>query len=105
MSEHSPGPWHFVDDTERRWLQASDGSTIYHLDDYGNKLPNEANACLIAAAPELLHALQMVRDANRDEPHIPPVALATIERAIVKATAVAVAERETGDDAPKGGWR
>jgi hypothetical protein len=27
-------------------------------------------------------AMEMVRDANRDEPHIPPVALDTIEQAI-----------------------
>jgi hypothetical protein len=30
----------------------------------------------------VLTALEMVRDANRDEPHIPPTALATIEHAI-----------------------
>jgi hypothetical protein len=30
----------------------------------------------------VLSALEMVRDANRDEPHIPPTALATIEQAI-----------------------
>lgn len=33
----------------------------------------------------MLHALHMVRDANRDEPHIPPTALAVIEAAIAKA--------------------
>lgn len=44
-----------------------------------------SNANLIAAAPEMLHALEMVRDANRDEPHIPLIALATIEAAIAKA--------------------
>ena len=31
----------------------------------------------------MLHALEMVRDANRDDPHIPPIALATIEVAAV----------------------
>jgi hypothetical protein len=34
---------------------------------------------------EMLAALEMVRDANRDEPHIPPTALAAIEAAIAKA--------------------
>ena len=29
-----------------------------------------------------LHALEMIRDANRDEPHIPATALATVEQAI-----------------------
>lgn len=30
----------------------------------------------------LVHALEMVRDANRDDPHIPPIALATIDAAL-----------------------
>ncbi len=34
---------------------------------------------------ELLHALEMVRDANCDDPHIPPSALACINAAIAKA--------------------
>lgn len=40
-------------------------------------------AVLIA---EMLHALEMVRDANRTDPHIPSIALACIEEAIAKAT-------------------
>lgn len=40
---------------------------------------------LFAAAPELLRALEMVRDANRDDPHIPEPALRSIEAAIAKA--------------------
>lgn len=41
---------------------------------------------LIKAAPDMLHALEMVRDANLEDPHIPSAALATIEAAIAKAT-------------------
>lgn len=41
---------------------------------------------LRAVIAEMLHALEMVRDANRDDPHIPPAALACIEAAIAKAT-------------------
>jgi len=33
----------------------------------------------------MLHALQMVWDANLTDPHIPPIALATIKASIAKA--------------------
>ncbi len=53
----------------------------------------QANARLWAAAPELLDALIMVRDADNDVKSdggdgIPPVARASIDRAIAKATGV-----------------
>lgn len=42
-------------------------------------------ARLRAVNAEMLHALEMVRDANRDEPHIPQPALDCINAAITKA--------------------
>lgn len=50
-----------------------------------------ANARLIAAAPDLLEALEMVRDADEDAkrdglPTIPATARARIDAAIAKAT-------------------
>jgi hypothetical protein len=57
------------------------------------KAETDANARLIAAAPELLEALRMVRDAD-DDCHkdglstMPPAARATIDAAIAKATEV-----------------
>jgi hypothetical protein len=50
----------------------------------------EANARLIAAAPDLLEALEMVRDADNDRAAdkmetIPDIARAKIDRAIAKA--------------------
>ncbi len=33
-------------------------------------------------ADSMRHALEMVRDANKSDPHIPPTALATIEAAL-----------------------
>jgi hypothetical protein len=52
---HTPGPWTFHEHAHF-WLDGADGSTIFHLDDYGNTCPHkdDANARLIAAAPELL---------------------------------------------------
>ena len=61
---HTPGPWH-----------VKNGSSIYasnryiglalsgHL--YGNDLPQEANARLMAAAPELLEALKELSQHTR----------------------------------------
>ena len=50
-----------------------------------------ATARLISAAPDLLHALEMVRDADNDCVRdglqtIPPIARKTIDDAIAKAT-------------------
>lgn len=55
--------------------------------------PSEADARLIAAAPELLEALIMVRDADEDckadgLPSIPPAARTKIDAAIAKANGV-----------------
>ena len=60
---HTPGPWEFGKD--RRWLfrdnLKSDGvfssSTILKIDDDAFR-PNDADARLIAAAPDLLEALE-----------------------------------------------
>lgn len=76
---HAPGPWHV---TNYPYAIDVDCATYTVACDVNN----EHDARLVAAAPDLLHALEMVRDANKDEPHIPPIALATIEAAIAKAT-------------------
>lgn len=60
-------------------------------DDVDGPSLSYANAHLIAAAPELLHALTMVRDADNDckadgLPTIPEAARRTIDSAIAKAT-------------------
>ncbi len=97
MTEFTPGPWYLerrgagsiVCASRARLREMSPGLTCLDVvarTDWGHGEEDEANARLIASAPDLLHALQMVRDANRDEPHIPPTALATIEAAIAKAT-------------------
>lgn len=95
-ASHTPGPWHlssdpYDDGTPYFQIVAGDGFFGDVVEPRGfklNEIMTEADARLIAAAPDLLHALEMVRDANRDDPHIPQIALATIEAAIAKATGV-----------------
>ena len=76
MSGHTPGPWQQRDDmTSEGWVTIignvdgeidADGCTFHSYDviavcedEYGERLPNvSANARLIAAAPELLEALE-----------------------------------------------
>lgn len=64
MNEHTPGPWHWDDgeDEDMPKLMAPSGEVC----NFGNceqyyptegLPPNAADACLIAAAPELLEAL------------------------------------------------
>ena len=70
MSNHTPGPWKVVDRTAFR-RGASDAR--WEIDDAEGKHQfwialaiNEADARLVAAAPDLLGALEMVRDADED---------------------------------------
>ena len=95
-AKHTPGPWRATMGTS----QMSDpGTTIYHqgrwgvysdADSHGDQ---EADARLIAAAPELLEALKHCEDVfmrheiNRvDGEQISELALSVIRAAIAKAT-------------------
>jgi hypothetical protein len=113
MSEatHTPGPWS-VGFTEYDLVCADDGDSaipypavsivadredgfnsknVASVDlDLEDKAEADANARLISAAPDLLEALEMVRDADEDckkdgHPTIPPAARLKIDRAIAKA--------------------
>ena len=93
---HTAGPWRWFDLQPRNhWagiaVVARDPDAREHERDIAT-LPkgSEANARLIAAAPALLEALVMVRDADDDcardgLPTIPPAARARIDAAIAKA--------------------
>ena len=67
MSKHTPGPW-TVDRTSKGWEVLPppevDGGVAFVFD-HGNTEDN-ANACLIAAAPELLEALKLFADGSCD---------------------------------------
>lgn len=88
----TPRPWR----TKGRTIMNADGIKIATATIHSggkNFKPDEiaeANARLIAAAPDLLHALIMVRDADNDchkdgLQTIPPVARHCIDAAIAKA--------------------
>ncbi len=106
-AEHTPGPWvlrdrvyitRASDDTvEIAEILTSDG---LHGDEPIDSV-SFADACLIAAAPDLLAALVMVRDADDDAgrdglPRIPSLARASIDAAIARATGGTV-DRRTVD--------
>lgn len=107
MSEFkgTPGPWQ----TDRNNCHAGQIATIHHclnndwVEIWSPDWPDdedvqEANAHLIAAAPDLLEALVMVRDADDDSgkdglPRIPGAARSKIDRAIAKALNTNTTER------------
>ena len=90
MTKHTPGPWHTTKPIESNgyvWVDPSDGC----CGDVATAWPThqgsaEANANLIAAAPELLEALEAAR---RKIEWILPVewdVMRQIDAAIAKAT-------------------
>ena len=104
--KHTPGPWQFnaagyvgPSDIagEERWKSGHDviAQTIPIPYPYGYKRPraeNIANACLIAAAPEMLTELKFVREnighdsCTGDDPR-PDICIACcVEKVIKKAT-------------------
>ena len=56
MSNHTPGPWCFDDDTV--WSECSQDEIAIVVRIYEQDKEFEANANLIAASPELLEALE-----------------------------------------------
>ena len=64
-AKHTRGPWKVGDSTEphdkRLWIQCKgNGHTIARMADAGQK--GKANACLIAAAPDMLEALRAMQE-------------------------------------------
>jgi hypothetical protein len=78
---HTPGPWEW-NGKFMVGIPHKGGETYFRT--------NPEDAQLIAAAPDLLEALEMVRDADEDcirdgLPRLPASARAKIDRAIAKA--------------------
>lgn len=88
--KYTPGPWTVhskVDGLEGIGIHSANGGYIYVATIHGpgsrGNIPSEANARLIAAAPELLEALFKIRDdATLDSSDV----VAICNAAIAKAT-------------------
>lgn len=68
---HTPGPWSFEDKpsvvggTFKYWVIGPEGERIADIQQQCRK--TEANATLIATAPELLEALEKIADIEREK--------------------------------------
>lgn len=93
MSKHTPGPW----ETDRNNVHTGQIATIHHClnNDWvevwspnwpADEAEQEANARLIAAAPEMLEALQVAELALRERGLRACGEYKQIEAAIAKAT-------------------
>ncbi len=93
-SAHTPGPWRVDESCGNESVRAKNGRLVADCCIVGggaSVAKNIANARLIAAAPDLLFALEMIRDADNDcildgLPQIPAEARRTIDAAIARAT-------------------
>ena len=65
---HTPGPWDVEPKGSRHFVDGADGLTVAYLDRAGVRERGEieANARLIASAPDLLNALAGCADALRE---------------------------------------
>jgi len=65
--QHTPGPWHIGKRAADVAIYGHKGEEVAKiLDFFNDDEENKANACLIAAAPELLAALKVLIDCAAD---------------------------------------
>lgn len=84
--KHTKGPWRYEDGTKT--IRSVPGNHwIASLDSWDGAIDNEANARLIAAAPEMLEALREAKQIlERAKQYFPKYVLAnSIDPAITKA--------------------
>lgn len=74
--KYTPGPWIVIDERTTsghpiKAIRRGDGKSVYNIAILGDRMPSAAqwqpNAQLIAAAPELLGALETLRFALTDD--------------------------------------
>ncbi len=65
MSKHTPGPWDYDRDDLGIWINSSSYPQPLAKMGTAMLIPHEANARLIAAAPELYEALRAIVDQER----------------------------------------
>ena len=87
MSKHTPGPWEFRKRPREPWMIYANGGSIMGNECYYPWVPDEeADWRLIAAAPELLEALQELMVAADRVSAEPVTWLGKARAAIAKAT-------------------
>jgi hypothetical protein len=79
MSEHTPGPWAVAPTLKQEIIHPKLGIIAIPCSNHGISAP--PNARLIAAAPQMLEALEIVEKALHDTQHYPW----EIVRAAIKA--------------------
>ena len=96
MNKHTPGPWHVMYSNQH--ITSAGGLSVRRIMIHGGKPGGihhqnvaqclneqaEANARLIAAAPELLAALHSIADSDPDAPEFIACAMAVARAAIAK---------------------
>ena len=94
MTEHTPGPWQYgVTAKGKRGVFLSDGSCI--------AVENEANARLIAAAPDLLEVVTVLLKAWDCDEEYDTLHENLLDHAVGKARIV-IAKISGGTDVPPG---
>jgi len=89
MNKHTQGPWEFLGDPDDDECRIRQAASVKNGRGYSSEITicenihTQANARLIAAAPDLLHALQNIENDNGQ---IPDHAWKVIQDAIAKAT-------------------
>ena len=84
FGKHTPGPWKIVSSWNDYMVEGPNGEEIIWQDgNYGTPTISKADAYLIAAAPDLLEALQ---NLENDDESIPKHAWDMVQNAIAKAT-------------------
>lgn len=78
----TPGPWDYDEDSNE--VRAADGTAIVDMDT-GLAWDTVANARLIAAAPELVEAVEMVLDACEDGGDMDAIDWDQLRNALAKA--------------------
>ena len=66
--KHTPGPWHLAADADGTMTTNDQGAQITMWPPQGGTVEQCANARLIAAAPDLLAALQTFANLDRSTP-------------------------------------
>lgn len=85
MSEHTPGPWYTHRSAVPDWCEQNIIASEPDGVDVALTYRSKADAALIAAAPDMLAALEVVRDFLTDEPYLHTKEWDAVNAAIRKA--------------------